>query len=233
MLRSAREMTGYDLKAIDDTIGKVSDFLFDDWSWVVRYLIADTGGWLTGRLVLISPVVLGQPHWGSRLFPVDLTKEQIEKSPNIETGRPVDRQLEAEIANYYEWPDYIREIEAATEGRLESDLPHLRSVKEVTGYDIQALDGGIGHVEDFILDDEDWTVRYIVVDTRKWLPGRKVLVSPSWTVADAVDWAGSRVKVDLTKEAVKNSPEYDPSAPVNREYELRLYDYYGRPKYWL
>jgi hypothetical protein len=100
----------------------------------------------------------------------------------------------------------------------------------VIGYHIQAADGEIGHVEDFVLNDDVWTVHYIVVDTRNWLPGRKVILSTSWI--EEVDWLENKVYVNLGQEAVENSPEFDPSAPVNREYEIRLYDYYGRPKYW-
>ena len=107
---------------------------------------------------------------------------------------------------------------------------HLRSIKEVTGYHIQASDGEIGHVEDFVVDDKIWALRYIVVDTRNWLPSRKVLVSPQW--AATVDWAEQKLWVDLSTDNIKNSPEYDPAAPINRGYERTLYDYYGRPVYW-
>ena len=111
----------------------------------------------------------------------------------------------------------------------ESD-PHLRSVKEITGYNIQAIDGSIGHVDEFIADERDWTIRYIVVDTRNWLPGRKVLIAP-WMIND-LTWAGQNVHVELSCEQIENSPPYDPQAPVNREYEEVFYDYYGRPVYW-
>jgi hypothetical protein len=107
----------------------------------------------------------------------------------------------------------------------------LQSTQEVIGYYIQASDGDIGHVEDFIADDAAWTMRYIVIDTRNWWPGKKVLVAPQWVTA--VNWGESQVQVDLRCEDIKNSPEFDPAAPVNREYEERLYDFYGRPKYWL
>jgi hypothetical protein len=100
----------------------------------------------------------------------------------------------------------------------------------VIGYHVQAKDGMTGHVEDLIADDESWSIRYLVVDTHNWLPGRKVLVDPSW--ADQVEWAERKVYVDMTREMVNNSPEFDPSAPVNREYEVRLYDFYGRPEPW-
>lgn len=113
---------------------------------------------------------------------------------------------------------------------MEEADPHLRSTREVIGYHIQANDGGIGHVDDFIAGGEDWVIRYMIVDTRNWLPGRKVLVAPTWV--KRVDWAKRDVYVDLSRETIENSPEFDPSAPVNREYELRLYDYYGRPRYW-
>ena len=244
MLRSAKEVIGYRLLATDDDIGQVKDFLFDDQLWTVRYLVADTGGWLSEWLVLIAPVSLGQPHWQSRLFLVDRTKEQIENSPGIATDRPFSRQQEADLTQYYGWPVYwpmgfglapmppgeARRIEEAEARRRESEDPHLRSVEEVTGYHIQASDGEIGHVEDFVLDDENWVIRYMVVDTRNWLPGKKVLVAPGWV--KSVDWSESKVAVDLLREEIKDGPEYDPSAPVNRDYEVRLYDYYGRLKYW-
>ena len=105
------------------------------------------------------------------------------------------------------------------------------STKEVSGYHIHAFDGSIGHVDDFIVDDESWVIRFLVVDTKNWLPGRKVLIAPLWV--DAIDWESRQVRVDMTMEAVKNAPEFDPEAPINREYEERLYDYHGRPKYWL
>jgi hypothetical protein len=113
----------------------------------------------------------------------------------------------------------------------EEGNPHLRSSREVIGYYIRALDGEIGHVEDFIVEDETWVIRYVVVDTKNWLPwGKNVIVSPSWI--ERVDWADERVIVDLKKDIIEKSPDFDASKPVNREYEVRLYDYYGRPVYW-
>jgi hypothetical protein len=107
---------------------------------------------------------------------------------------------------------------------------HLRSTQEVTNYYIEANDGDIGHVHDFLVDDENWTIRYVVVDTRNWWPGKKVLVSPEWI--RSVSWTDSRVYVDLLRDTIKNGPEYDPSAPLSREYENRLYNHYGRSQYW-
>jgi uncharacterized protein YrrD len=108
--------------------------------------------------------------------------------------------------------------------------PHLRSTEEVTGYHIQARDGEVGDVEDFLVDDDAWAVRYVVVDTGRWLPGKKVLVSPEWI--QSVDWRESKVHVDLSRDTIKKAPEYDASTPVGRDYEARLYDHYGRRRYW-
>lgn len=106
----------------------------------------------------------------------------------------------------------------------------LRSARHVMGHHIEAVDGEIGHVEDFIMDDEDWVIRYFVVNTRNWLPGKKVLAALDW-IRD-IDWENQKVVVEVSREAIRQGPEFDPAAPVNREYEARLYDYYGRPRYW-
>jgi hypothetical protein len=210
-------------------------------------MVADTKKWLPGRKVLISPIALGEADWQSQRFPIKMTKEQIEKSPPLDENAPVSRQYEKQWFDFYGWPyywtgdslwafdRYPTELYVKTQEQLEKQEPipdetHLRSVKEVTGYRIKTVDGDIGHLDDFIVDDGPWTIRYIVVDTKKWLPGEKVLVSTSWI--KNVSWLEEEVEVEVTQEDVKNSPKFDPSMPVNREYELVLYDYYGRPHYW-
>jgi len=214
-------------------------------------MVADTHKWLPGRKVLISPISLREPEWADRRFPVNLTKQQIENSPPLEEHEPICRQYEKIYSNYYFWPYYwegdlawglspyppliprdsLKEKEDIVEDENEDpEATHLRSIKEVHGYHIKARDGEIGHVEDFIVDDETWTLCYLVVDTRNWLPGRKVLISPKWI--QSMDCGRLTVEVDLTTEDISNSPEYDPATPINREYEARLYDYYGRPVYW-
>jgi hypothetical protein len=243
MLRSLKDLVMYNFAASDGALGPISDFYFDDWEWCVRYIVIDTDKWLPGRKVLISPVSIGQADSAARRLHVKLTRDQIENSPGIETDKPVSRQMEVDLADYYSWPYYWgartgggaaaaaaladKKIDTPESGQGDSNL---RSVKVVTGYHIEAKDGAIGHVEDFILDDEDWTIRYMVVDTRNWLPGKKVLIAPC--LIRSVRWDQSNVHVDLPRDLVEASPEYDPSAPVNREYETRWYDYYGRPKYW-
>lgn len=156
----------------------------------------------------------------------------------------MSRQQEEALHKYYGWPVYwggalytdaqvvprVNQMESEHEN-IQGDI-HLRSTQEVIGYDIKATDDDCGHVEDFILDDELWVLRYMVVDTRNWLPGgKKVLVAPEWITG--VNWKETHVKIDLTSDQIKDSPEFDPEKPVNRAYEERLYDYYGRPKYWM
>jgi len=242
MLRSVKALHGYAVRATDGDVGDLEDFYFDDRSWTVRYLVVETGNWLKGRRVLVSPIVTGMPKWERQALPVRLTKSQVRNSPPIDVDKPISRQMEQELHAYYGWPPYwvstralaaAQVIKKATGTEAEHIDLTLRSVEEVLGYNIQATDGNIGYVTDFIVDDEEWVIRYIVVDTRgwlDWLPGKQVLISPCWV--HAVAWPERDVYVGLSREAVKNSPEFDPSESVNREYEIRLYDYYGRPKYW-
>ena len=243
MLRSVRSLGGFSIGAKDGEIGKVHSFLFDDRSWAIRYLVIDTGGWLPGRKVLIAASALDRPDWRAHIFPVALTRQQVKDSPDIDTNKPVSRQREAELHKYYNWAPYwgtgygaavfaIPPVEEEQEPSEEAAKgnPNLRSTREVIGYRIHATDGQIGHVEDFIISDEDWVIRYMVIDTRNWLGGRSVLVSPEW-VAE-IRWQEQEVRVDVSRQRIEDCPPYDPSAPVNREYEVQMYDYYGRPKYW-
>lgn len=250
MLRSVNEIRGYVLRALDGEIGRCKDFLFDDDYWTIRHMVADTAKWLPGRKVLVSPIFLEEPDWQERCFPVALTRREIENSPSLAEDAPVSRRHETGYYQHfglplywmgeYSWAGFISPADlAASRGTVDSypeemspeeQDKHLRSVKEVVGYRIEAQDGKIGHVEDFLVDDDTWTLRYAIVDTRNWLPGRLVLVSTDWL--SAFNWADRLAKLDLAKSAIENSPTFDPSQPVNREYEARLYDFYGRPVYW-
>ena len=253
MLKSVVQLQDGTIRATDGEIGKVEQFYFDDETWAIRYLVVNTGGWLSGRLVLVSPIALRQAEWQSKRLDVALTKKQIEDSPPIDTHKPVSRQHEALYLGYYGYPYYwggaylwgfasdpaaltvpkdaVTEAEALqARARKESADSHLRSTHEVKGYHIEAADGEIGHVADFIVDDETWAIRYLEVDTRNWWPGKQVLVSPQWI--NRVSWPDSKVYVDLTRETIKNGPEWSESMPVTREYENRLFDYYDRSPYW-
>jgi hypothetical protein len=250
MLRNATHLKGFTIRATDGDLGTVDQLYFDDETWAIRYLTVDTGGWLGGRQVLISPISVVQTKWTARRLDVALTKKQVENSPGIDTHQPVSRQHEAAYFGYYGYPYYwggpylwgpaiypsgvaVSASAAAMADRIgqESMDSHLRSTEAVTGYDIEAIDGEIGHLDGFVVDDEAWSIRYIEVATRNWWPGKKVLVSPAWI--ERVSWADSKVSVGLSREAIQNAPEYTESMPITREYENRLYFHYGRPPYWL
>src|ERR1039458_8685146 len=106
MLRSIKELEGYAVGATEGAFGHVEDFYFDDKAWVIRYLVVDTGGWLSGRKVLISPIAIGQPNRTDKELPVSLTKDPVEKTPNIDPDKPVSRQHEVEYSGYYRYPYY-------------------------------------------------------------------------------------------------------------------------------
>jgi len=250
MLRSLKDLEHYTVSATDGDLGSVTNFLLDDERWTVRYLVVETGGFFTGRRVLISPAFFQRAEWATRRFHLALTRDKIKNSPSIDVDKSVSRQHESEYYGYYGYPYYWGytglwgmggspgllapyKIDAAPSPapRVARDGDaHLRSIREVIGYDIQGSDGSIGRVADFIVDDETWEVRYLVLDTSHWWLGKTVLVAPHW--ASRVSWDERKVFVDLSRQSIKDSPRWDPSAAVNREYETRLYDFYGRPTYW-
>lgn len=246
MLRGVNELHGYGLHATDGDIGHADEFYFDDESWTVRYLVADTGHWLPGRRVLISPIAIAQADWGNRKLMLNLTRGQVEKSPGVEEHRPLSRRWEAHYHNYYEWPAYWagaalwgvaaypsllsdQEPETYSEPEAGEDS-HLQSTSDVTGYQLHAADGDIGHVSDFIVDDRTWAIRYLVVDTGAWLPGKKVLLAPTWI--ESVKWSDAKVHSVLTREAIECGPAYDHKLPITRDYEVLLFAHYGQSKYW-
>ncbi|MGA1839439.1 MAG: PRC-barrel domain containing protein [bacterium] len=244
MLLSLKELIGYKVKGRDSGIGRVEQFYFDYMKWIIRYLLVNTSDWLPGKHVLISPASFsGHPVWHSKIFNADLTKEIVKGAPAIDIYKPVSREKEFKLVKYHNWPvywevnmqDFIPPIIMPTEEEdsiSEKDLAdsHLQGTNKVIGFHIHALDGEIGHIEDFIVEDIKWAIRYMVVNTQNWLPENKVLVAPQW--ARSISWEKSKIYMNHSKEEIKNSPEYDPSEPVNREYEEVLHDYYGRPKYW-
>ena len=255
MLDKVKILLGYELDSLDGEIGRVKEFYFDDQYWVIRYLVADTGNWLTDRQVLISPYVLNAVIKDERHIIVQLTKKQIEDSPPLDSDKPVSRQFETAYYGYYGWPMYsggpymwgpfsypliggaysgvASDREATGESNQEKKVwnPHLRSTRDVTGHRIQAVDGEIGHVEDFVIDDQTWAIRYLVIDTRNWWPGKKILVSPKWI--ERISWEESKVFINLSRDAIKQSPEYTAEFLLTRDYEAALHRHYNRRAYWL
>jgi hypothetical protein len=246
MFYRLEEMLGFAVHSSDGEIGYVEDFYFDDESWAVRYAVVDIGSWIFGRHVLISPFALGTPDMDEETLSTTLTRDQVEDSPDINCEQPVSKQELAQLHDYYGWPTYwaggslgitspdpmamaAAQPAPSEQAEVENGDPHLRSVREVTGYTIQATDGEIGHVEDFFAD-EDWTIRYMMIDTRDWLPGKDVLISPDWV--EKVVWEASEVVVEMTQDRIEESPAFDSEGPLLREYEKELYQHYGYSEYW-
>jgi uncharacterized protein YrrD len=245
MLNKAKALKGYRLQSLDGEIGKVKEFYFDDRYWTIRYLVADTGNWLTGRQVLTSPYALTAVNNSKQYIGVDLTKRQIEDCPSLDSDKPVSRQFEDAYYGYYGWPNYgvpymwgpypyiVRDRAMwpeSTESKKVRDH-HLRSTHDVSGHELQATDGEIGHVRDFIIDEETWAIRYLIVDTGNWWPGKKVFVSPQWI--ERVSWSEQKVFVRLLRQEVKRSPEYTDDSLVTRDYETGLHRHHGRQGYWV
>ncbi len=242
MLRSLKDLERYIVSATDGNVGSVVDFLLDDENWTIRYLVVDAGNWLGGRQVLISPVSFREAAWSDRHFHVALSRAQVQSAPNVEVDLPVSRQRERDYHDHYGYPYYW----AATGMGLKSGLAppplptppavertgdvHLRSAKELRGYHIQGTDDAIGHVNEFIVDDETWEVRYLVIDTSNWWIGKKVLLAPHW--ARRVSWLEGKVYVDLDRETIKGSPAWNGVEAINREYETQLHEHYQRSAYW-
>lgn len=229
MERNISSLIGYSIEATNGTIGEVEDFYFDDETWTIRYLVVKTGNWLSGREVLISPVALKNRDWSNRSIPVNLTKKQIENSPNIDTKKPVSRQQEVELYGHYQWESYWGSgfygggsmgvsmpfpsidrkvmIEPDKDHKNPNDDIHLRSTERIAGYHIHATDGEIGHVKDFIIDDQTLQLLFFVVDTHNWIGGKKVLI-PIKEIKK-VDWSTLEVFLNITIAEVKNSRVFE------------------------
>lgn len=223
MERNIKSLLSYNMQATNGLIGDVKEFYFDDKTWHIRYIIIKTGGWLSGREVLISPVALIKGKWQNGVFPVNLTKKQINDSPDIDTDKPVGRQQEIALYGHYEWENYWgsslygidslgvsmplpvvdqKELaKADIDDRRTDNDNHLRSTATITGYHIHATDGEIGHVNDFIMDDKTWRIKFIVVDTHNWFGGKKVMIPVG--LIKKIEWADSKVFLDMPMAAIE------------------------------
>lgn len=245
MKRSLKELKGYSLQAIDGEKGKVKNFLFDDETWIIRYLEADLGSFFSEKRVLIPREHLGEPQWDEKHFPVELTVKRIENSPDLKHDMPASRKYEQELIEHYELKPYWPANIAAYSGResmFNPDNPFktpkhvvgeeqletsLRSFEEVRGYFINATDERFGHVSDLIIDSTDWQVVYAVIDTKNILPWSKKVMLPIELI-DEISFLDKEAKINLPKETIKDAPEYNSALPINDEYEDVMRDFYGR-----
>jgi hypothetical protein len=248
MLTKLMNAIGFRIEATDGAIGEVRDFYFDEETWTIRYLVADTSRWLPGKRVLIAPEAFDELNWAMGRFPVKLTQDQVRNSPDIAEDLPVSRQWETDLHNYYGWIPYwdlypighepmLRVPPApeperpAVSSRREHNDPHLRSMREVRGYEIAASDGKAGQVEDFVAGTDSWKILYLRIDTGGWLSDRTVLLPVD--LINQVNWPSRHVVVDLQRQRIEDGPVLDPDAPINRDYETKLYEHLGRTPYWL
>jgi hypothetical protein len=245
MLWNASVLRGFEIEATDGQIGTVDDLLFDDQSWQLRWVVVHTGMWLFGRKVLLPLSALGKPNGDAHNFTVKRTKQQVQDSPDIFTDLPVSRQLEARVYQHYDWNPYWQtgfaeianrvctpvymEPQQVT-GATEPDVgdPHLRSAMAMVGYHIEAQGGAIGHAEDFIIDDEGWHIRYVVIDTKNWLPGKHVVISPQM-IRD-MDWIGHSIYLHADVAKIKASPPYDPDMIDNCAFRKLFHKHFGLPE---
>jgi uncharacterized protein YrrD len=231
MLHSAKDMKGLQIAATDGTLGGIDDVYFDDQHWTIRYLVVKTGGWLATRKVLISPMAVTGIDWEEEQVHVNLSRQQVKDSPHIDADKPVSRQHEAEFTQYYgythywmgpylwgahPYPGYMDNVftdegNSPIQQRIEQEKrtadPHLRSSREVSGYHIEVTDGPLGHVEDFLFDDQSWTIMLLVAETREHWPGKHVVVATQ-RISD-VDWDERKVKMQITREELEQGPDYD------------------------
>jgi hypothetical protein len=177
-----------------------------------------------------------------------LDRLQVKESPDIDTDKSVSRRMETNLYDHYGWTPYwgtgfymegggfiggamgapyfeSRDPAAKSAADTSSDDIHLRSVQAVTDYHIHAADGDIGHVKDFLVEDADWSIRYLVVETTNWWPGKKVLISPQ--SVRKIEWADKLVHINVDRQKVKDSPIYDTPLKIDRAYAKRFSNYYA------
>ncbi|MHB9155854.1 MAG: hypothetical protein ACYC5N_09240 [Endomicrobiales bacterium] len=241
MFRNLNELTGRTVEALDGAIGRVKVFYLDDVLWMIRYLAVETDTWIPREQVLISAASFIQPS--GEAFPVNLSKEEIRNSPDVDLTRPVSRGHEIALSRHYGWPHYWENIPLVPPGgtrfpsskstavaEREPAATGIKSTEELALYGVMASDGPAGVVSDYVVDDADWKIYYLVVDARAVSPGKRLLLSTMWV--DGVIETSREVRFNASGEKMRGSPAYDASRPPSRAFEERLFDYFGMPRYW-
>jgi sporulation protein YlmC with PRC-barrel domain len=202
MLHTLSELMKYSVHTTDGEIGSVRNFLFDDITWGIRYLVVDVGRWLEHRNVVLAISTVEQPNRENKSFHVRLTKEQVRDSPDVDTEKPVSRQQEIAMEEYFgKFATWVnRNLDCGPPiptGRKypvhSKEDPHLRSARNLFGYEVRGTDGEMGRLESFILDDTTWHIGYLEVKAGKWLLNRTVLIPTRWI--ESVSWDNCRVNL--------------------------------------
>jgi len=245
MLIKTNNLKAFTAKSKNNIEGTILDMYFDDLFWNIQYIVVETGRFLPDKVIIISHNLLGKPDYNSQLLPINTSFDAKSDGKNTQFLRSVSEIKTINASKILEWPLKQTNLKALNTEEMKNLVtnmvsdedkvtpmanPHLRSWNEVLGYNIQAKNGEIGHVDDFIAESDNWKIRYMIIDTHNWLPGGKyVLISPAWI--EKIQWNNNLVYVDLDKDMIKNSPEYDPNKPIDDAFELKLFKYYGRQYY--
>jgi len=228
MFWTASRLGDFELQATDGAIGAIHDCLIDDPGWKVRWFVVDTGTWLPGRRVLIAPDRVAATDGEPPELRLAISRAEVKASPPYDDEAPVSREYEEALVGHYGWQSYWTGLGPAASSEVQPSGP--RSADDLLGYHIEAEDGRIGHVDEVLIDPDGWIVRYLVVDTSDWWPGKLVLLVPQ--ALGAIDPEGRRVPVKLTREQIRNGPAFDPDQTIDRRIEEQFLGYYGYPVYW-
>jgi len=225
MLHLAHKVKGTTVRARDGEVGTLEDFIFEQSRWAVRYLVVDTGSWLGGRKVLLSPMAV-QGRWDRSGIALSVHRARVERSPDLKLAG-LERPGETALLEYYGQPVYweganiwgmfdtpsallsAREEPMLRRGNATGNAiaEPLRSTEEIKGYHIQASDGEIGHVDDFLIGEDSWRIRYLLVDTSNWIGGKSVLVGTD--IVETVDRERGVLRVSDSREDIRLSPAYE------------------------
>lgn len=253
MLFSLRSLSNHAIQATDGEIGRIESFYFDDESRFIRYVVAEPGQWFDRTKVLLSPYSIRAVDDATRRVEVNLTRQQVASSPDIDTESPITRQMEVDCFTHYRWPFYWTgagvwgaaaplgsdfELPPASNATAQGqELPdcvksqvYLRSLSSALGCHVFANKGELGHLDDFIVDDQGWMIRYFVVRFRKLIASHLLLIARDWV--NSIHWKSRKIRIALPKEKVIHSPPFDASVPISREYEELLHRYYEKQGYW-
>jgi len=249
MLHNLKSVTGCTLQAVDGDIGRCKDFLFVDEHWLIRWMVADTHKWLPlGRKVLVSPLSIKDPSWSEGVIPIALTRKTIETSPSINEHKPVSRSMEDKLFRHFSHSSYwagagisgtypyanplldIQVEEANTAGEDNTDA-HLRSFKEVCGYEVMSTTGYIGTIEDFIIQTDDWEIDFVIVNTKDRLADHRRVIIDTAFLGNA-NWQERTVTLDLSKQQIEASPLFVPEKLNDSGYQNAVYEYYRFQKNW-
>ncbi len=241
-------LKSFDVVGKDEDFGSVDDALIDEKDLTIRYFTVKTGNWFSGEKMYISPASIESINVNDEVITTDITKEEAENAPRLEGRELIDRTYETNFHTHYGLNPYwtgpgvwgtsftARELAAQQPVAMpepEEDSkgePEIYKAKDIIRYEFAAQDDSFGQVEDLLIEEDSYKVRYFVIDTRKFFGGKKVLISADWV--ENIDWIKAQIQTNVTKEQVENSPEYLPEIPLSREMEVDLYSYYNRAPYW-